>query len=395
MGLTGLSLSRLITAVKASRVDLGRNAFLLSAEFAQERAAVAEGGGGGGGSESKEDTAGERAKTDEEVALERADEAAALEARAAAAAAAALAARRARKQCDLALRAAADRLVELQKLLAAREAELALQSRALDLALGDAPAATAALEADVSKRVERLQSLSEEWEAHRAPLVASVLELKGRAARAEAKSAEAEEATAVLRREMRGLVEAVKAKEAEAKALQQRETALPKDVPSRAQYVGRIVNIVTQAKKQEAQEVSISMDIERVQTETARLTDTLGRLTKATEETVYAEVKAKRSSKPHVAAFAAFTGLREAFTQLLGSLQDTATADAEKRDIQRRCDQLRQRSAAQNRDDVLRDLAQVRPLPLLLQLLGVLLTQVHAACARVLCAREGVCGTVE
>ncbi|KAA0147184.1 hypothetical protein FNF29_07556 [Cafeteria roenbergensis] len=253
--------SQLAAAVRASREDLGRNAFLLSAEFAQDRALVTDGTGAGEDDQDKGAGQGDRARTDEE------------------------------------------------------------------------------------------------WEAHRRPLVDAAAELRGSAARAEARAAELEEEAAALRGEMRSLADSVREREAEALALRRKEEALPKDAPSRREYVERILGIVKQSRKQEAEERSIARDIARVQAESGRLAGVLSRSRAATHDAIFEEVERNRASAPHREAARTFTSLQEAFAALLTALRDTAAADAELRDLALHVDSLKQRSAARNRDDVMRDLS--------------------------------------
>ncbi len=362
-GFSGLGLAQLAAAVRASREDLGRNAFLLSAEFAQDRALVTDGTGAGEDDQDKGAGQGDRARTDEEVAADRAAELAAEEERRLAATSRAAAARAKRSATEDALLAELDRLAELRKRIAAAEAELALQQRALELAEGDHEAAADALRADVAERQARLTSLAEEWEAHRRPLVDAAAELRGSAARAEARAAELEEEAAALRGEMRSLADSVREREAEALALRRKEEALPKDAPSRREYVERILGIVKQSRKQEAEERSIARDIARVQAESGRLAGVLSRSRAATHDAIFEEVERNRASAPHREAARTFTSLQEAFAALLTALRDTAAADAELRDLALHVDSLKQRSAARNRDDVMRDLSLVSRAP--------------------------------
>jgi coiled-coil domain-containing protein 22 len=364
----GMSLASLLAHIRAGRVDLGRNAFLLAAEFAHDRATMSEGGAG----ESKAEDASDRAKTEEEIAADRAAELEGLEARAGRAKLAEGALIRETRLAEQRLLALLDRLEKAKAQLSTDTAELELQKAALAMVEADPEGSVAKLEADVAAKRERLLELNKEWEAHRAPLVDSIWLLKSRAQRAEARARELEEETTRLRDEMRPLAEAVKAREAEALSLHERAGRIPKDAPSRQEYVGRIMAIVEQARKQEREEQGIIRDISAVQAEIARITDILGRTTKATEELVYAEVKAKSSSAAHVQSFQNVVGLREAFSAVYDAIHDTARADAELRDLEIRAEQMKQRAAARNRDQLQRDLDMVSVYARLLPSDGVL-----------------------
>ncbi|KAJ1449580.1 hypothetical protein M885DRAFT_87481 [Pelagophyceae sp. CCMP2097] len=293
--------------------------------------------------DARDDAAAELQAIKEAYAAEVARHEAALAARASAA--------RLRDDSAAALAAAAGEQATLER-------EYTVRRKTLEM-LPEAATAIARLGDMCAASEKRNADLLAEWEAHRAPLAASISATREARARRKARARAMLDEMKRCRADMQQMVLDVRDKDERAKLLEDEYAKLPKHV-NRALYTYRIMDIIGSISKQKAEIAKVILDIRTVQKENNKVSEALQRTEALADERVYQDAQAAGRDATGVRAYRALTDLRTHFEAVVRAISETGAAERECRDAAAKHAQLRARVSADNLDRLKGDLDQVR-----------------------------------
>uniref|UniRef100_A0A3Q3B1R0 Coiled-coil domain-containing protein 22 n=1 Tax=Kryptolebias marmoratus TaxID=37003 RepID=A0A3Q3B1R0_KRYMA len=193
----------------------------------------------------------------------------------------------------------------------------------------------------------RVVNLAAQWEKHRAPLIDEYRRLKEICSNKDIKS---------LHEKIRVSTEEAKKKEETHKQLVTELESLPKDV-SRSAYTQRILEIVSNIKKQKEEITKILSDTKELQKEINNLTGKLDRTFAVTDELVFKDAKKDESVRKSYKYLAA---LHENCNQLIQTIEDTGTILREIRDLEEQIETENGNKTVSNLERILDDYKAIR-----------------------------------
>ncbi|XP_028439824.1 coiled-coil domain-containing protein 22 isoform X2 [Perca flavescens] len=210
-----------------------------------------------------------------------------------------------------------------------KEEKMQVKKKTIDL-LPDADNNLPKLQAVVEASAKRVVHLASQWEKHRAPLIDEHRRLKEICSNQDLESSRKLSEIKSLHDKIRVSTEEAKKKEEIYKQLVTELENLPQDV-SRSAYTQRILEIVSNIKKQKEEITKILSDTKELQKEINSLTGKLDRTFAVTDELVFKDAKKDESVRKSYKYLAA---LHENCNQLIQTIEDTGTILREIRDLE-------------------------------------------------------------
>uniref|UniRef100_A0A8C3AFS9 Coiled-coil domain-containing protein 22 n=1 Tax=Cyclopterus lumpus TaxID=8103 RepID=A0A8C3AFS9_CYCLU len=189
------------------------------------------------------------------------------------------------------------------------------------------------LQALVEASAKRVVNLASQWEKHRAPLIDEHRRLKEICSNQDVSDLESSRKLSEIKSlhdKIRVSTEEAKKKEEIYKQLVTELENLPQDA-SRSAYTQRILEIVSNIKKQKEEITKILSDTKELQKEINSLTGKLDRTFAVTDELVFKDAKKDESVRKSYKYLAA---LHENCNQLIQTIEDTGTILREIRDLE-------------------------------------------------------------
>ncbi|XP_066499910.1 coiled-coil domain-containing protein 22 [Hoplias malabaricus] len=230
-----------------------------------------------------------------------------------------------------------------------------VKKQTIDL-LPDAENNLVKLQSLVESSAKRVVHLASQWEKHRAPLIDEHRRLKELCSNREMESSRKLSEIKELHDKIRQSAEEAKKKESLYKQLITEYETLPKDV-SRSAYTMRILEIVSNIKKQKEEITKILSDTKELQKEINGLTGKLDRTFAVTDELVFKDAKKDESVRKSYKYLAA---LHENCTQLIQTIEDTGTIMREIRDLEEQIETENGKKTLSNLEKILEDYKSIR-----------------------------------
>uniref|UniRef100_A0A4W4FIT9 Coiled-coil domain-containing protein 22 n=1 Tax=Electrophorus electricus TaxID=8005 RepID=A0A4W4FIT9_ELEEL len=221
------------------------------------------------------------------------------------------------------------------------------------------------LQSLVEASAKRVVYLASQWEKHRAPLIDEHRRLKELCSNREMESSRKLCEIKDLHDKIRQSAEEAKKKESlmylnllhPVLLVQIAEyDTLPKDV-SRSAYTMRILEIISNIKKQKEEITKILSDTKELQKEINGLTGKLDRTFAVTDELVFKDAKKDESVRKSYKYLAA---LHENCTQLIQTIEDTGTIMREIRDLEEQIETEHGKKTVSNLEKILEDYKAIR-----------------------------------
>uniref|UniRef100_A0A8B9LPH7 Coiled-coil domain-containing protein 22 n=1 Tax=Astyanax mexicanus TaxID=7994 RepID=A0A8B9LPH7_ASTMX len=233
------------------------------------------------------------------------------------------------RQLTVSIHQVSDELKQRELSNSEKEDTVRVKKQTIDL-LPDAENNLVKLHSLVEASAKRVVHLAAQWEKHRAPLIDEHRRLKELCSNREMESSRKLSEIKDLHDKIRQSAEEAKKKEGLYKQLITEYETLPKDV-SRSAYTMRILEIVSNIKKQKEEITKILSDTKDLQKEINGLTGKLDRTFAVTDELVFKDAKKDESVRKSYKYLAA---LHENCTQLIQTIEDTGTIMREIRDLE-------------------------------------------------------------
>ncbi|GAA6232456.1 coiled-coil domain-containing protein 22 [Lates japonicus] len=212
------------------------------------------------------------------------------------------------------------------------------------------------LQALVEASVKRVISLAAQWEKHRAPLINEHRRLKEICSNQDLESSRKLSEIKYLHDKIRVSTEEARKKEEIYKQLVIELENLPQDV-SRSAYTQRILEIVSNIKKQKEEITKILSDTKDLQKEINNLTGKLDRTFAVTDELVFKDAKKDESVRK---AYKYLAALHENCNQLIQTIEDTGTILREIRDLEEQIETENGNKTVANLERILDDYKAIR-----------------------------------
>ncbi|XP_033825698.1 coiled-coil domain-containing protein 22 [Periophthalmus magnuspinnatus] len=212
------------------------------------------------------------------------------------------------------------------------------------------------IQALVETSAKRVLSLAAQWEKHRAPLIEENRRLKEICRIQDMESSGKLSEIRSLHDKITVCTEEAKKKEETYKQLVSELESLPQDV-SRSAYTQRILEIVSNIKKQKEEIFKILSDTKELQKEINNLTGKLDRTFAVTDELIFKDAKrdeSVRKSYKHLAA------LHENCNQLIQTIEDTGSILREIRDLEEQIESENGNKTVANLERILEDYKAIR-----------------------------------
>ncbi|CAI9731695.1 Hypothetical predicted protein [Octopus vulgaris] len=238
---------------------------------------------------------------------------------------------------------------------AEKEEKYHVKKRTLDL-LPDAENNIKMLKSVVDNSAQRLVSLATQWESHRVPLIEEYRTLKELSSLREFEAEKKLEEIKTFREKMKEIATETRSKDELCKQLVNEYEKMTKDV-NRSSYTRRIIEIVSNIKKQNAEIDKVLIDTKALQKEINFLTGKLDRTFTVTDELVFKDAKkdeSVRKSYKHLAA------LHENCEALITTIQDTGVIMREIRDLEDQIENECQKSVKTNMEKITNDYQQMK-----------------------------------
>ncbi|XP_065829154.1 coiled-coil domain-containing protein 22 homolog [Oscarella lobularis] len=208
----------------------------------------------------------------------------------------------------------------------------------------------------VNSTAQRLVALAEKWESHRVPLIAKYRELKELNETRMGESAKRLEEIRELRQRMKEIAEETRKKDELYNQLAKELERQKKDV-NRSSYTRRIMEIVSNIRKQRKDIDRVLMDTRRLQQEINLLDGKLDRTFVVTDEQIFKDAKkdeACRTAYKHLAK------LHETCGGIVTSVIETGTVLREIRELEEQIETERQKSVTASLQRITDDLKQMK-----------------------------------
>ncbi|XP_038577531.1 coiled-coil domain-containing protein 22-like isoform X1 [Micropterus salmoides] len=236
-----------------------------------------------------------------------------------------------------------------------REEKMQVKKKTIDL-LPDAENNMLKLQAQVEASAKRVVHLASQWEKHRAPLIDEHRRLKEICSSQEMESSRKLSEIKSLHDKIRVSTEEARKKEEMYKQLATELENLPQDA-SRSAYTQRILEIVSNIKKQKEEITKILSDTKELQKEINNLTGKLDRTFAVTDELVFKDAKKDESVRKSYKYLAA---LHENCNQLIQTIEDTGTILREIRDLEEQIETENGNKTVANLERILEDYRAIR-----------------------------------
>lgn len=238
----------------------------------------------------------------------------------------------------------------MQQCCEEKEGVVRVKKTAVEL-LPDADNNLAKLQAMVDGSTQRLVNLAGQWESHRVRLVEEYRELRRVHQEKEDESSRWMKDVKGLYEKIRAAADEAKRKEELYKQLVSEYESLPKEV-SRAAYTQRILEIVSNIKKQKEEITKILSDTKDLQKEINSLTGKVDRTFVVTDELVFKDAK---KDEPVRKAYKYLAALHENCGQLIQTIEDTGTILREVRDLEEQIETETTKKTLSNLQKILED----------------------------------------
>ncbi|XP_060931012.1 coiled-coil domain-containing protein 22 [Limanda limanda] len=208
----------------------------------------------------------------------------------------------------------------------------------------------------VEASTKRLVNLASQWEKHRAPHMDEYRTLKEICSNHDLESSRMLSEIRSLHDKIRISTEEARKKEEMYKQLVTELENLPQDV-SRSAYTQRILEIVSNIKKQKEEITKILSDTKELQKEINNLTGKLDRTFAVTDELVFKDAKKDESVRKSYKYLAA---LHESCNQLIQTIEETGTILREIRDLEEQIETENGNKTVSNLERILDDYKCIR-----------------------------------
>ncbi|XP_008292632.1 coiled-coil domain-containing protein 22 [Stegastes partitus] len=235
------------------------------------------------------------------------------------------------------------------------EEKMQVKKKTIDL-LPDADGNLLQLQALVEASTKRVVNLASQWEKHRAPLIDEHRRLKEICSSQDMESSRKLSEIKSLHDKIRVSTEEAKKKEETYKQLLTELENLNQDV-SRSAYTQRILEIVSNIKKQKEEITKILSDTKELQKEINNLTGKLDRTFAVTDELVFKDAKKDESVRKSYKYLAA---LHENCNHLIQTIEDTGTILREIRDLEEQIEAENGNKTVANLERILDDYKAIR-----------------------------------
>ncbi|KAM8934611.1 coiled-coil domain-containing protein 22 [Pelodytes ibericus] len=239
---------------------------------------------------------------------------------------------------------------EQQQQCEEKENVVRVKKRAVEL-LPDADNNLAKLQALVDASALRMVNLVGQWESHRVRLLEDYRELKRVHQEQEDESSRWMRDARDLYDKIRGAADEAKRKDELYKQLVSEYETLPQEV-SRAAYTQRILEIVSNIKKQKEEITKILSDTKDLQKEINNLTGKVDRTFVVTDELVFKDAKKDETVRK---AYKYLAALHENCSQLIQTIEDTGTILREIRDLEEQIETETAKKTLSNLQKILED----------------------------------------
>uniref|UniRef100_A0A3B4XZI6 Coiled-coil domain-containing protein 22 n=1 Tax=Seriola lalandi dorsalis TaxID=1841481 RepID=A0A3B4XZI6_SERLL len=236
-----------------------------------------------------------------------------------------------------------------------KEEKMQVKKKTIDL-LPDADNNLLKLQALVEASAKRVVNLASQWEKHRAPLIDEHRRLKEICSNRDLESSRKLSEIKSLHDKIRVSTEEARKKEEMYKQLVTELENLPQDV-SRSAYTQRILEIVSNIKKQKEEITKILSDTKELQKEINSLTGKLDRTFAVTDELIFKDAKKDESVRKSYKYLAA---LHENCNQLIQTIEDTGTILREIRDLEEQIETENGNKTVANLERILDDYKAIR-----------------------------------
>uniref|UniRef100_A0A7N9ATI2 Coiled-coil domain-containing protein 22 n=1 Tax=Mastacembelus armatus TaxID=205130 RepID=A0A7N9ATI2_9TELE len=236
-----------------------------------------------------------------------------------------------------------------------KEERKQVKNKTIDL-LPDADNNLLKLQALVEASANRVVNLASQWEKHRAPLIDEHRRLKEICSNQDLESSRKLSEIKSLHEKIRVSTEEAKKKEEMYKQLVTELENLSQDV-SRSAYTQRILEIVSNIKKQKEEITKILSDTKELQKEINNLTGKLDRTFAVTDELIFKDAKKDESVRKSYKYLAA---LHENCNQLIQTIEDTGTILREIRDLEEQIETENGNKTVANLERILDDYKAIR-----------------------------------
>uniref|UniRef100_A0A671VY71 Coiled-coil domain-containing protein 22 n=1 Tax=Sparus aurata TaxID=8175 RepID=A0A671VY71_SPAAU len=258
-------------------------------------------------------------------------------------------------QCTCVLVQVLDELKQRELGNCEKEERMQVKKKTINL-LPDADNNLLKLQALVESSAKRVVNLASQWEKHRAPLIDEHRRLKEICSNQELESSRKLSEIKSLHDKIRVSTEEAKKKEDVYKQLVTELENLPQDA-SRSAYTQRILEIVSNIKKQKEEITKILSDTKELQKEINSLTGKLDRTFAVTDELVFKDAKRDESVRKSYKYLAA---LHENCNQLIQTIEDTGTILREIRDLEEQIETENGNKTVANLERILDDYRAIR-----------------------------------
>ncbi|CAK6974407.1 coiled-coil domain-containing protein 22 isoform X2 [Scomber scombrus] len=235
------------------------------------------------------------------------------------------------------------------------EERMQVKKKTIDL-LPDADNNLVKFQAQVEASAKRVLHLASQWEKHRAPLIEEHRTLKEICSNQDLESSRKLSEIKTLHDKIRVSTEEAKKKEEIYKQLVTELENLPQDA-SRSAYTQRILEIVSNIKKQKEEITKILSDTKELQKEINNLTGKLDRTFAVTDELVFKDAKKDESVRKSYKYLAA---LHENCNHLIQTIEDTGTILREIRDLEEQIETEHGNKTVANLERILDDYKAIR-----------------------------------
>lgn len=259
----------------------------------------------------------------------------------------------------------------------ALEKRLAAEKKLLAM-LPDAEENVTKLEALCLKQQHKLDSLTQEWEKTRAPLLEEQAQLRGVHSDRHARGRQLVKEMKQLRHEMQGMVTMLQDKARSFQSLEKTYASTPHKDLSRNSYTTRIMDIIKQVHKQKQEIAKIIDDITSVQKQLNMSAEKLKRSEAVAEDKLFSaasksltnsssgtglmftSTRDTTSASTYIDCYRKFAQVRELFEELLSVIADVGKKENGVRDLHNWISQLEARDSSRHLDKVLSDLQAVK-----------------------------------
>ncbi|XP_052860068.1 coiled-coil domain-containing protein 22 homolog [Anopheles cruzii] len=214
----------------------------------------------------------------------------------------------------------------------------------------------AKLESIIAAAGEKMKKLQSQWEAHRAPLVATLEEHRMKNSDSVSKSQKVQEQIESARRKSEEVIVDLQTKSALHARLVQQYEKIGKTV-SRTAYTGRILEIIGNIRKQKTDIDKILHDTRSLQKEINATTGQLDRQFTVTDDLIYRNAKRDEFTKR---AYILLVALHTECSELVALVQETGAIKREVRELEDQIESEKDRNVVANLAQIEQDLGEMQ-----------------------------------